>query len=263
MLELLSFYFPFCPLGLPELMDALKKDHDAEPISLCFGDPQESGGAMFACFKSAEPLEHILNKFNFLNHEYQNAFFRSIWKDRRSKVDFEITIQDVVTKLWDPVFEECSKIIDDVRTRNMKLKDVDHYFGSISEPRLIKSELQKLYKGVEACNSRKATEYGWIEEAVSRIKQYWSLRDQAKAAETVLKLKNRLALTGNFTVIENVAQTKLMEDKKLNAIDEKLIQAKTFLEKFTQDKQKLDCLKKFADCLDVVEWIRKETKGIF
>ena len=52
-----------------------------------------------------------------------------------------------------------------------------------------------------------------------------------------------------------------MKGKTLEAIDASLIQAGDFLKIIEGDRNKLMCLEVFADSLDIVEWIRKETKG--
>lgn len=51
-----------------------------------------------------------------------------------------------------------------------------------------------------------------------------------------------------------------MKSKPLSSIDETLIDAGTFLEEF-RDEEKLDCLRTFVDCADIVGWIRTYTKG--
>ena len=56
--------------------------------------------------------------------------------------------------------------------------------------------------------------------------------------------------------------TSIMRDKPLKVIDQSLINAGDFLCKFEEDQRRLDCLRIFSDSLDVVEWIRSETKGI-
>ena len=52
-----------------------------------------------------------------------------------------------------------------------------------------------------------------------------------------------------------------MKDKPLEAIDASLIEAGDFLREVEGDRRKLHCLEIFADSLEVVEWIRNETKG--
>ena len=50
-----------------------------------------------------------------------------------------------------------------------------------------------------------------------------------------------------------------MKDKTLANIDESLVGAGRFLSEFTD--KKLECITKFNDCQDIVQWIRKTTKG--
>lgn len=54
-----------------------------------------------------------------------------------------------------------------------------------------------------------------------------------------------------------------MRDKPLEIIDQSLIDAGDFLGIVEEDQRKLNCLRVFADSLEVVEWIRNETKGTF
>ena len=55
-----------------------------------------------------------------------------------------------------------------------------------------------------------------------------------------------------------------MKDQTLQTVDGSLIGAAKFLENFVSDYQsrKMKCLESYVDCQNVVEWIRKETKGI-
>ena len=52
-----------------------------------------------------------------------------------------------------------------------------------------------------------------------------------------------------------------MKDKPLEIIDQSLVDAGDFLGMVEEDRRRLDCLRVFADSLEVVEWIRSETKG--
>ena len=53
-----------------------------------------------------------------------------------------------------------------------------------------------------------------------------------------------------------------MKDKPLEVIDASLIEAGEFLRLVEGDSNKMECLEVFAESLEVVEWIRNETKGI-
>ena len=52
-----------------------------------------------------------------------------------------------------------------------------------------------------------------------------------------------------------------MIDQPLKAIDSGLIDAGQFLEESISSQQKLHCLETFIECLNIVEWLRMETKG--
>ena len=52
-----------------------------------------------------------------------------------------------------------------------------------------------------------------------------------------------------------------MHDQPLQSIDVSLINAGKFLDEFTTNTRKLRCLEIYCECTDIVEWLRKETKG--
>ncbi len=52
-----------------------------------------------------------------------------------------------------------------------------------------------------------------------------------------------------------------MNSKSLDSIDEKLIGAGDFLSLIKADHFKIQCLEVFAKSINIVKWIRKETKG--
>ena len=54
-----------------------------------------------------------------------------------------------------------------------------------------------------------------------------------------------------------------MKEKTLDVIDQTLINAGEFLGMVEGERSRLDCLRTFTDSLEVVEWIRKETKGTY
>lgn len=52
-----------------------------------------------------------------------------------------------------------------------------------------------------------------------------------------------------------------MHDQPLKSIDVSLINAGKFLDEFITNTRKLRCLETFSECTDIIEWLRKETKG--
>lgn len=56
--------------------------------------------------------------------------------------------------------------------------------------------------------------------------------------------------------------TSSISNKTLSSIDEKLISAGEFLTSFMDHRSNFECLKTFAECFDIIEWIRKDTEGM-
>ena len=52
-----------------------------------------------------------------------------------------------------------------------------------------------------------------------------------------------------------------MHDKSLWFIDDDLVQTGNFLKDISSNKNKLKFIEDFSQCLPLVEWIKKETKG--
>lgn len=262
-------------LDLTQLIDEIKKDYSAEPInSLCCTkvplegaeDLSESTSYAVKCFEVAQPLYPILLDFHIFSDQYPNELFQQIWKSKLKEVaksKTNLTFDDVAAKIWKPIVEECQQLIDTVKYKTITLKAVDHHFRDLDR-RDINLHLTSLFRATEACLNRTDESTAWIRNAVDLMVHYWSLCEQAVAAKTVIKLRDTLKLTGNFEIIESVASTfaSCLDKATLDDISQKLIDAKSFLEQFTRDRNKLECLESFASCWNIVEWIRKESQGI-
>ena len=53
----------------------------------------------------------------------------------------------------------------------------------------------------------------------------------------------------------------MQKDQTLESVDEKLIKTEKFLEDVSSDSRMLDCLTCFAQCQEVIMWLRDMTKG--
>ena len=54
-----------------------------------------------------------------------------------------------------------------------------------------------------------------------------------------------------------------MQGQTLETVDEKLVKTALFLEDISSDPRKLECLKCFAECQEVIKWLRDETNGTY
>ena len=197
--------------GLDRLKRELTSNYDTCSVNtLCTAD----GPSRFTYhrFHSARPLDPIRMYFDFMERMYRNDLFHRVWSDATRKASHrkdELTIQDIVDEIWRPAFKECEEtILEGLRNESIMLQAVDSYFKCYESIETIKSHLYRLFSGVELCHGRHPppTCPKWIHEAVDRIRHYWTLSDYAAAAETILDLKDKLKLTGDFHVISTIAK---------------------------------------------------------
>ena len=216
-------------------------------------------------FESSQALDSMLTSFYFFADKFQSNVFDYVWCSTlkgASKKGVLLKIDDVITEVWEPVFTECCKIAEDLYSEDIKLKEIDCYFDPRDEH--LFHNIKMLTEAIKACANLpegQSASNSWIRTVVDKMEMYWSLCSQAEAAKTVLEIKESLHLAGNFDIIKEVAGKidTSMRESALKTIDAKVVQAKTFLEQCTGEK--LRCLRAFSKCLDLIEWIRKETKG--
>jgi hypothetical protein len=150
--------------------------------------------------------------FDFMERRYENDLFHRVWNDatrKASRRKDELTIHDIVDEIWRPAFKECEEtILEGLRDESIDLQVVDSYFKCYNNIETIKSHLHRLFCGVELCHGRNPPQTcpPWISAAVHRVHDYWTLSDYAAAAETILDLKDKLKLTGDFHVITTIAK---------------------------------------------------------
>lgn len=197
--------------GLDRLKQELKSDYDNIPVNrLCTADGPSR--FIYHRFHSARPLDPIRMYFDFMERRYKNDLFHRVWSDATRKASQrkdDLTIQDIVDEIWRPAFEECEvTILEGLRNESIELQAVDSYFKCYDNVEVIESHLHRLFNGVELCHGRDPPQTcpHWICIAVQRIHDYWTLSDYAAAAETILDLKDKLKLTGDFHVITTIAE---------------------------------------------------------
>lgn len=164
----------------------------------------------FLSLQSAFPLDEITVKFDIMFRSFSTSLFHEMWQDHMKKAATavkrrersELTIEDIKTAIWNPAFDESIHLLTSLRDKSIKLAEVDRYFSRIEDRKM---QLMQLHTGVQRACSTKVTSTEWINDAIYCMEQYWSLLNLASAAETVITLKEKLRLTGDFSLIETLA----------------------------------------------------------
>ena len=195
--------------GLDDLKYELTQNYDSRQIkSLCVSKGPSTLDNL--SFTSAFPLDSIKMHYDFMVRHHPNDIFHRVWRvslNRAGKEGSKLNIEDIVTKIWKPAFNESCQILESLNNCSMKLREVNDRFRKYENTNKIKIQLEKLYRGVELCYGRSPNQCPpWIDRAVDQMQQYWTLSRYAKAALTVLQLKENLELTGDFSLMETIAK---------------------------------------------------------
>ena len=231
------------------------QDHSSKPIkSLCC---IEEGHVTYTGLPSARPLEPILTNYYFLSDKLTSRIFVNIWLSKLdSLANARLSIPELISKVWDPIYAECCELVDSMYTGEIQLKHVESYLRHVPEGDTY-INFEQFYQAIQTCKGSQPAPSGWIKSAVDKFELYKSLCKQAEAAKSVMKLKESFQLAEGFNFIEGISKKDATSagNAHLKDMDEKMNQTKTFLAHFTPER--LECLQVFLTCLDLVQWIRE------
>ena len=161
------------------------------------------------CFQAARCLQSFVEHYFILAHKYNSTIFNSIWSStmkcaRRSNPD--MTISDVGPRVWEPTFAQCQQLLEELNSASITLASVDKKFKQYRmHPNSLICEIDNLSKGVSEC-LQVPSNSSWIPIIVDWILQYWSLCDHREAANSFLRLRDALNLTGDFKDVEKISE---------------------------------------------------------
>lgn len=130
----------------------------------------------------------------------QSIYFKSIWLEKTlqaKKTEFEntssISLNDVLEKIYKPMYEDFSASYKHLKELSMPLADLECQIR-----RLTKEELQMMGK---ICS--KDNDDAWIRKTALYIKRYRDLCLVREQAELLMQFKNDFSLKGDFSNVEN------------------------------------------------------------
>ena len=172
---------------------------------LCIRDA-ETEQLQLICFKSAGTLSNFVNDFYILSKKHSSELFSAAWKEAKSvaiRGNPNFTLDDIYPLVWQPCLGKCIQLLTSLSNLSMKLVDVDVVFKDHRDN--IDTQLFSLFRGVSDC-TREQFDWGLIEKAVWKIKQYWDLCRYRKGANIFLRIRDSLGLEGgDFSLVEKLS----------------------------------------------------------
>ena len=186
-------------------MDELQKNYEDEKINkLCI--TASDGSCRVVCFPDARPLDPCLDGFFIISSKYSSDIFNRIWHKKMSEQP-AVDSTKIYSILWQPTLQSCTSLLKRLQSGDMTLLEVDDQFKNVYFKKLDKLEkdLINLQHAVDAINHIVTGDINWIRNAVVHIGQYWNLCGYRETAQSFLKIRDTLNLTGDFVIVERVA----------------------------------------------------------
>ena len=187
-------------LGMTTLVDELKQDvSDKRICELCqFKD----GAPVLLCCQAAKPLEPFADHFHNMMKKSSNLFLRPLEKrlTRTVASRSDLTIAHIYPEIWQPVFDECRKLLDSLINQSITLSHIDTRLKEYSDN--LETVVFNLAVGLSKCLLLEP-DHSQLRRALWKINQYWKLCEYRTGAQVFLQLRNVLKLKGDFGLVEN------------------------------------------------------------
>jgi len=141
----------------------------------------------------------MLWPFAVMMSDHKTVISQKIW-DCHVQKHSVLSLPEVATKIWTPVFIEIQQLIGKFYDKSVTLKEIIYYLKNIS-PQELQEEITRLVKGYNWCLD-KSMSYAWIPEFVESVSNYNDACEAQSAAKLILTAKDALMLTGNFQELE-------------------------------------------------------------
>ena len=246
---------------MDQLIEELNENHDLIKVSEL--QRLESSDTFF---KSGQAIQPFLKHFDIIFMKYPNQFSRHFIETALQK-STSLSLPTFKSDIWEPVYTKCLSFMVSIEHKTIKLGEVHNIYKKyLVQQHDIKDQLNSLRSALEECQDRKPVSVipKWIEDAVKHMKSYLLFCKQSTAAELILELRETLRLSGNFKLVEEVAEQMVLSalDNPLSSINQdKVASAASFFAEISSCNDKYLTIKAFAEYSDIVQWIQKETKG--
>uniref|UniRef100_W5N5V3 RING-type E3 ubiquitin transferase n=1 Tax=Lepisosteus oculatus TaxID=7918 RepID=W5N5V3_LEPOC len=172
-----------------------------------------------------------------------------------------MTLRKVQADIWKPLLLQYRQLGLKIARGTVTFQELDKALqesGDRGEGAEMKRELQLMASLLED----EGLDVEWTQTRLTQIQQYRQLHAAAWSASAVLRIAQKLELSGDFTQIESLTQLREDSFKKRNlkSLTSELICAKEQLAGVTE--KHTICLEEFLNCQSLVNWVKINLEGM-
>lgn len=120
----------------------------------------------------------------------------------------QLTLTQISESIWTPLLEEFLHIGVSIAEANIRFRKLDQMLedsGDQGDGKLLEKELDLMSEVISTAGGVTA-EKNWVQTRLRQIQEYRQLHDAAAAASAVLRIAQRMGLSGNFSEISSLRQ---------------------------------------------------------
>lgn len=133
------------------------------------------------------------------------ASFGSAWQHSAPR---PVTLTQIYEYIWVPLMTDFMELSVSIANANITFKKLDYVLvesGDQGDGKLIKKELSLMSEMLSESEMFKP-EDNWVEVRLGQIQEYRQLYEAAAAASAILKISEKMKLSGNFTGIDTLRE---------------------------------------------------------
>nr|XP_022293483.1 E3 ubiquitin-protein ligase rnf213-alpha-like isoform X1 [Crassostrea virginica] len=199
--------------------------------------------------------EEILEIIPQLQRCSRGTLFMKLWERKGKKCVEEkqgipLTSDEVISIVWEPVYEKIQAISKQIRDGTMLFTEFQKHFGKFNDDCLVE-ELQHL--AVDGDRE-------WIKKRMEQIIEHRTVQQCVKGALIIMDVVKTYELEGNFQQISLIVEMAEGKDVAMCKLDKDLIKATASLKGMTEAQA--HCLQVFNECKSLVKWLRESMKSL-
>lgn len=149
-------------------------------------------------------VQEMAEQIDFLKDSH---IFRDFWAEAAKSLSEReeegersvLQLEDVYHDLYFPCFVKFVKLYNDLKSGEVTFAEVDVVFKVfVDNYSALTADLQIM------CTLDSENQKGWIKKRVEQIMEYHHLHQAVSSAEVILKVKENLGLTGDFSVLHSL-----------------------------------------------------------
>lgn len=174
------------------------------------------------------------------------------------------TLTQICENIWTPLWTEFYQLGVSIANAEITFEKLDQVLvecGDQGDGKLMKTELS-LMSGIFSEPGRFKPGEDWVERRLGQIQEYRQLHQAAAAASAMLKIAEKMKLSGQFTEIETLSQMEedTFRQRALGSLTRDLLCAKQQLSTVT--KQHTACLEEFLASQTLVRWVKENLRNM-